>query len=285
MTNPRQELLADLEETHGGRAMLIAASSREDLATDLDASAARAFIEVFDRLDTPEQLTLVFDARGGRAEFADAVTRVLRASGTRLHLIVPTTSNGVASLLALSADELTIHDYAGLGAYDVGPMRLDAERLDHRLFDDIPALGGIDYAHDPKLPVRLAAGLRERRLCRELARRLASEDVAYDRLSVEHLGDRLALGASELADAGFPAGGTDEELVWKFTLTVEETLGSLEAPPPRYTESDLGDEVEFEPAVGLTVALVESAEHSLTRVLDTGRPHPETGEYQGHWTW
>lgn len=285
-SNPRQDLLEQIQNAYGAPAMLVAASSRDDLATDLDGSAARAFIDVFAPLDSPDELTLVVDARGGRTAFADTVIRTVRATGTSLHVVIPATSTGVSTLLAFAADRVTLHHYAGLGAYDVGPMRVDVEQVDHQLWDDIPALGGIDYEHDPQLPVRLADGLRERRLSRELARRLAaSRDLDIDALSVEHLGDRLALGASELVEAGLPAEDSGESLLWEMTLAVEELLGSLETPPPRYTESDLGDEVEFEPAMGLPVALVESVERSLQYVLDTGRPHPKTGRYQGHWSW
>jgi hypothetical protein len=178
-----------------------------------------------------------------------------------------------------------MHHHGGVGAYDAGPLRADDVRLDHHLIDDVPALGGIHYAdNDHTLPARLAAGMRERRLARALGERLADGDK-LNALSHLRLGTDHGLGADELAEAGFEVEATDDDALWQLYLAAEEALGILSSPAPRYTESDIGTEVEFEPAVGLLGALVESRKSSYDFELDTGRPDPDTGRYAGAWNW
>lgn len=284
MTPPaRGKLLQKLAEKRGNPVILIGASWRRDTATDLDLDAARAVIALVDELDRPERVSIVLAARGGHVAFADTVSRTFRSLGTELELLVPTLVTGVGGLLALAAAQTFVHPYGGVGAYDAGPLIVDGGALSHDLIDDVPALGGIHYTTDPHLPARLAAGLRERRLARALADRLSGESIDHPHLSQLHLGTSVGLGAAELGEAGIDAQTLDDPDLWALYRATESALGLREPPAPRYTESDLGDEVEFEPAVGLIGALVESAQTSLCFELDTGRPDPDSGRYSGAW--
>jgi hypothetical protein len=276
----RRRLLTKLERVTEQPVLLIAASWRPDIATDLDGNAARVVSDALDTIDS-DRLTVVLGARGGEAVFADQVARSLRARGISFDLAVPTFVSGVDGLLAIAADRVLIHPHGGVGAYDAGPMQSKFSTLGPHLFDDVPALGGVEYGHDPQLPARLAGGLRERRLSRQLAGRLAGEGVDYDALSHIGLGQDLGLDAEELRAAGFDAETWNEPALWSLWLSVESELGVLEAAEPPYTEADIGMEVEFAPAVGLLGALVETKKRVHRYELDTGSPDPDTGAYAG----
>lgn len=280
----RRRLIGKLEKRCDGPVVVIAASWRDDIATDLDIHAARVVAELLDDLDG-ERFTLVYAARGGDAAFADAVARSLRSRGVTFDLAVPTLITGAGALLALAASKILIHPHGGIGAYDVGPLRSGEARMGARLFDDIPALGGIRYEHDPSLPTRLAAGMRERRLSRELAMRLARDEADFDALSHLRLGYEMGLDAAQLRGAGFDASVYDEPALWALWCALEEELGLLQRPEPAYTEADLGDEVEFAEAVGLLGAVVETKKRSFRFELDTGSPDPDTGIFAGAWIW
>lgn len=281
---PPGQLIRALEEVSESAVVVIAASWRADLATDLDAQAARAFSAVLDDASV-DHLTLVCSLRGGEVAFADAVARSLRTRGITYDLAVPTLINGVGGLLALQARNVRIHPHGAVGAYDSGPLRIRQASMSPTLFDDVPALGGIRYEHDPSLPTRLAAGMQERRLARELAMRLAGEGVEFDALSHLRLGAELGLDPAQLCAAGFTAETWDEPTLWELFCALEDDLGLLARPTPAYTEADLGDEVEFEPAVGLLTAVIASSSRAMRYEVDTGSPDPDTGVYAGAWSW
>lgn len=264
--------------------LVVAASWRADVATDLDGQAARAVAELLDGLSAAH-ITVVYVARGGDATFADAVARSIRARGATFDLAVPTLVTGAGALLALAARRILVHPHGGVGAYDAGPLRNRHASMGHALFDDVPALGGIRYEHDPALPTRLAGGMRERRLSRELAQRLVQNEADFDALSHLRLGYELGLDAAQLVAAGFDAQTWDEPALWALFRALEADLGLLQAAEPPYTEADLGDEVEFIPAVGLLGAVVETTKRSMRFELDTGSPDPDTGIYAGAWNW
>ena len=279
----RRRLIGKLEKVCGGPVLVIGASWRADIATDLDLQAARVVADLLDEVDA-KHLTVVYVARGGDVAFADAVARSLRNREVTFDLAVPTLVTGAGSLLALAASRVLIHPHGGVGAHDAGPLSARYTAMTSALFDDIPALGGIRYEHDPSLPARLASGLRERRLARVLAERLAGE-ADFDALSHLRLGDDLGLDADELRAAGFDAQTWDEPALWSLHCALETELGLLAAPAPIYTEADLGDEVEFTPAVGLIAAIIETKTRTMTYELDTGSPDPDTGVFAGCWTW
>lgn len=278
----RRRLIRKLEAASGGPVLVIAASWRADIATDLDIAAARGVADLVDDLDT-DHLTVVYAARGGDAAFADSVARSLRARNIRFDLALPTLVTAAGSLLALASERVRIHPHGGVGAYDAGPLRNRQPEMSHALYDDIPALGGIRYEHDPALPTRLAAGMRERRLSRELAQRLVVNDADFDALSHLRLGYDLGLDAAQLTAAGFNAETWDEPALWALFGALETELGLLSLPEPPYTQSEIGAEVEFAPAVGLLGAVLETRKRSLRFELDTGSPDPDTGVYTGAW--
>ena len=278
----RRRLIGKLEKICGGPVLIAAASWRADIATDLDGAAARAVAELLEA-QRGEHLTIVYAARGGDAAFADAVARSLRTRKVSFDLAVPALINGAGSLLALEAARVRLHPHGGVGAYDCGPLRSRHSSMGHALFDDIPALGGIRYEHDPMLPTRLAAGMRERRLSRELAQRLAKDGVDFDALSHLRLGYELGLDAAQLNAAGFNAETWDEPALWALFRSLEADLGLLDTPEPRYVEAELGNEVEFAPAVGRLGAIIETSKRAIPYELDTGSPDPDTGVYTGAW--
>ena len=284
--SPRKAAIEAVEKLRDSRVVVISSSWRSDMRHDLDGDGARAFIEVFETLDRPDNLSLFVVTRGGHAQFADQVIRTIRATNTKVEVIVPTFCNGVATLLALYASGIALHPHGGLGAYDSGPLAADVARLDHDLWDYVPALGGVHYqAIDPHLPARLAAGVRERKLSRELALRLCPDPEAIAGLSREALGTTTALGAADLGAIGVDADIVDDPAVWTLYRELEDVLELRAAPPPAYTESDLADEVEFEPAIQRTSAVIEASGLSLSFSIDTGRPDPDTGEFIGQWNW
>lgn len=275
-------LIKKLERGVDADVIVVAASWRDDIATDLDARAARFAAELVD--DVKHRALLVYMARGGDTAFADHLSRSLAARDISYDLAVPTLVNAAGTLLALRAERILLHPHGGIGAYDAGPLRVRDAMLSARTFDDVPALGGIQYAHDTSLPLRLAGGMRERRLSRAFAQRFAG-GRAVDRLTQLELGDEVGFGAEELAAAGFEAQTWDHAPLWALFGELERQLGVLSVPKPAYTEADLADEVEFEPAVGLTGALVASRARIARYVLDTGSPHPDTGVFAGAWSW
>src|SRR5690606_17844111 len=106
------------------------------------------------------------------------------------------------------------------------------------------------------LPARLASGVRHRQLCRELSHRVARNEEALSTLASVHLGSSTGLGADELRAIGFEVRPAANPEVWQLYRAVEDELELRAAPLLAYTESDLGDEVEFEPAMGLTAAFI-----------------------------
>ena len=181
---------------------------------------------------------------------------------------------------------MLMHPYGGLGAYDAGPLLPDAGRLDHDLIDFVPALGGVHYQGvDNHLPARLASGVRQRQLCRELSYRTIANDEALAALAAVHLGTSTGLGTEELRALGIEAHAAPQPEIWQLYRAVEDELELRSAPLLAYTESDLGDEVEFEPAVGLPAAFIASSTRSVRFILDTGQIDPDTGNYVGAWDW
>ncbi len=276
----RAEIRA-LEARRKSRVIVVAASWREGVTHDLDLDGARAFLDVFDSLDTPDLVSLVIVARGGTPGFADQVIRTVGASGVRLEVVVPTYCNGVATLLGLYASTVVLYRHGGLGAYDSGPLSAENVRLDHDLVEYVPALGGLDVS--TAAATMLATGNRQRMLARELARRVCKSDEAFEALSQYGLGKSLGLGTAQLSSVGVDAVLDDSPEIWDLFGAVERELSLRDRPSPRYTESDLGDEVEFEPASGMTTALIESASAGFRFVVDTGRPDPDTGTFRGAW--
>lgn len=275
-------LVKKLERAVDAPVLVIGASWRADIATDLDTRAARFAAELVDEIR--DHAVIVYAARGGDTAFADHLTRSLHGRGVSYDLAVPTFVNAAGTLLALRARRLLLHPHGGIGAYDAGPLRGRDVELSAHNFDDVPALGGVRYDHDLTLPLRLAAGMRERRLSLRFAERFAAGRRVHGLTQLD-LGHEVGLGAEELGELGFDAGLCDHAELWRLYREIEQQLGVLVDAKPAYTEADLADEMEFEPATRLTGALIASRLRSARYELDTGSPNPDTGVFAGAWGW
>ena len=290
--------LTALEDTFGVPIILIASRWRESRAVDLDREAARTFLEIFDALPgeydrPPETIGLFLVGRGGRPTFVNTVYRVLEGFDVDYRCFVPDVVNGGYTLLALGADEIVCHPYGGLGAYDAPPARALNGRIDLETLAAVrPHLAHEEGDVDVDLP-RLAEMAHLRTLARQQLERVmdgtesgAGARVARE-MTVDRLGEELALGADELDGLGVNCRPTDEaerEVLWRLHREVEDDLGLREKAPERYTESELGEEVEFEPAKAVPGAIIESTYRSAVYHLDTAKPDPDTNMLQGHWT-
>lgn len=253
---------------------------------DPDRVAAHEVRQCAERVRRSSAL-LVITGRGGTAAFADSALRALRSVYTKVEVLVLEEVSSAGTLLALGADRCLLGPLGALGAYDAGPSMPGPSRFSPREFDDVPAMGNIDLSMDPGFPARLAHHKHEGRVARNLAERwLGTERRAlFSSLSVHELGDSLALDLRELSGFGFEAlpeawrASVAEIAQWcRDTLRAELADQEL-----RYTASGIGEEVEFEAAAELTVACVASSRFYSAFVVDSGRPHPDTGIFLGTW--
>jgi hypothetical protein len=292
------EQLKQLEDTFGVPIILIASRWREERAVDLGREAARTFLDIFNGLPgeydrPPEKIGLFLVGRGGRPAFVNTVCRTLEGFGVDYRCFVPGVVNGGYTLLALGADEVVCHPYGGLGAYDAPPARRLSGRIDLSTLRAVrPHLDGEDERLPDELP-RLAETAHLRSLAgRQLERVVDGTEsgtgarVARE-LTVDRLGEEVALGASNLAGLGLEARKADEaerDVMWRLYREVESYLDLRGEVPERYTESELAEEVEFEPARSIPGAIIESAHSSAVYQLDTGSPDPDTEMLDGTWT-
>lgn len=243
-----------LEERLQMPVVAFASSWRSDLAVDPDETAARVVIDFLEEagfLDHPVALVMI--GRGGELGFCDLIFRAAR--GVELHTIVPYLVTGRVGLAALAGSSVALGRYGAIGAYDA------------------------PGAH-PSLRVEAHAS-------RSFVGRLLS-DVGDDAdgLSTSRLGQGQGLLANELAQIGAQSrslDGADDDAAWNLFAAYEQSLGLRGSPRHRYSESDVGDEVEWEFATGVPGAFVESASASSVFVLDTGRPDPDSGRLFGNW--
>lgn len=293
-----REHLTALEDTFGVPVILVASRWREERAVDLDRSAARYFLEIFDGLPgeydrPPESIGLFLVGQGGRPEFANTIYRTLKGFDIEYRCFVPGIVSGAYTLLALGAEETVLHPYGGLGAYDAPPARRIEGRVDLETLAALrPHLHSEDADLTDDIP-RLAEMAHLRMLARQQLERVvdgtesgAGARVARE-MTIDRLGGELALGADELESIGVAARRADEaerEVMWRLNGAVEQDLGLRGEVPERYTESELGEEVEFEPATSVPGAIIQSAHQSAIYRLDTGKPDPETSMLHGTWS-
>jgi hypothetical protein len=314
---PRNQLLAELSDEIGMPVIAVANGWCGNNVVNLGEEGARAFIEVLDAelaaqpetsADAPEPVALFLVGRGGYPAFADGVWRALTGRGLEVTAIVPHRVDGALSLLALSSQHRLMHPYGALGAYDRRPLgRLEA-KLDADVVRGLAGLaeggmaeGGLAGAGVAKLGLddvtslsQIAGERRYAQLSRHLMKRMLGGTESGLGARVERdlcadlLGADLALSANELDKLGLVtavAEGRSSELVWQLYRAYERELEVLEVAMPRFTQSQVADEVEFAPATGLTGAVIEGVHDQLIFELDTGSPHPDTGMLKGEWLW
>jgi hypothetical protein len=191
-----------------------------------------------------------------------------------------------------------MHPYGALGAYDRRPLgRLEA-KLDS---DSLRGLGGLQEMSIDALGLAgarkittIASERRQAQLSRQLMRRMlggteSGLGARVERhLCADALGQDLALSASELDKLGLEsavADGHAADLIWQLYQAYERELEVLEVALPRFTQSQVADEVEFTPATGKTGAVIEGVHDKLIFELDTGSPDPDTNMLKGEWMW
>lgn len=294
-----REYLTALEDTFEIPIVLVASRWQAERAVDLADEAGRVFLEVFEHLPgeydrPPEELGLFLVGRGGRPSFFNIVRRILRGHDIRFRCLVPSVVTGAYSLLALASDEVVCHPFGGLGAYDVPPSRTLSGRL------DLETLAALRPHRDDGGPEEVGEAyprLAQTAHLRNLARHQLEHAVGGTEsgvgarvareMTVDRLGRNLGFGPEELDEIGVEARRADEaeiEVMWRLYREVEQDLQLRGPAVRRYTESDIGEEVEFERAQSITGAVIESAYSSAIYEVDTGQPDPETNMFDGHWT-
>lgn len=317
----RQGLLSRLTAELGMPLVAIVSAWRGDQRVNFGEESLRAFFAVLDaqlqawqaqHAEPASQVGVFLVGRGGFPAFADGVVRAVRERGLSMTALVPSQVDGALSLVALGAEQRLLHPYGALGAYDrpaLGRVRweLNAEIMRH--------LGGLtapvvapeaDGAPNPWNPRALLdlggrawqAHLAAASLHRMLAAHSHHEErsngdaeltVRIERaLSTRFLGHDLALSASEIDALGLATRclqAEPAEIAWELFELYERGLGILEPPAPRYTASEVADEVEFALATDIVGAIIEGSHRRLVFELDTGRPDPDTSMLLGQWRW
>ncbi len=288
MEKSRQRALTRLEKALGTDVVAVAWAVAATHGLDPNRASGRVAQRCAIESRRKPHVTVFVSGQGGCASFADYTLRALRAEYTRVDVIIASDVAGAGTLLALGADTCVVAGAGALGAYDSGPRLPGPARLTPREFNDVPAMGGVDLQTEPGLQGRLAFHRHECRMARNLAERWLGDDrrSLFVSLSAHDLGDSSAMAPEELDDDRIVR-ATDEvneaackaQEIYDFLLRVDgdDTL-------VRYTSDGLGDEVEFEAAMDIPVACVESIRFSSVHLVDSGRPHPETRLYVGRWT-
>lgn len=298
MESPYAEEIARLEKVLGRTVFVVGNSVERSFEPDHE--AVRVFAELAHQRSELGQkhskAAVLVVGEGGLPCFAEGVARSLLAFWKGFDVIVATRTRGTASLLAIKAERVLLHPLGGIGACDAGPILPGNARIQPQLWDDIPAMGGVDISHEYGLPGRLSWHRHQCRMGRMLAERWGnqlSERTGKDLtkgilngLSQYELGTSLSLGVEELKGLGLDAAlltPSAQTLVWQLFRQFEGELELLRTPAPRYSASDLGDEVEFEPAMQWVAGAIESTIARANYEVDSGSPHPESGVLKGEW--
>ncbi|MFW5968398.1 MAG: SDH family Clp fold serine proteinase, partial [Persicimonas sp.] len=255
---PREAFREELADELGMPVITVVSGWEGNTVVNLGEEAARAFLAVLDaelegRKRRPKSVGLFLIGRGGFASFADGVTRALEGRDLSLRALIPYQTDGAFSLISLAAKRCLLHPYGALGAYDRRPLGRIVEEIDAELIAEL-SISADEVAADDEVVARIAAERRHARLARRLMERLVggADSKLASRLaaqmSAEVLGRQLALSAAELKDLGVSAklaGGDLAETMWALYRAYATELGVLEPAIPRYTESEVADEVEF----------------------------------------
>ncbi len=286
--------LRALDEHTDGPVVAIASRWRGEHAVDFDRSAVRIFADVLDELrgdGALETITLFLVGRGGHPSFADGISRLLAGFDIEATCLIPRVVDGAYTLTALAAEHIVVHPYGGLGAFDAPPSRRLAGRLDLETLSALETHGLRNEIDDDQLP-ELAETAHVQHLARRQFDRLfdridtQDESRLAEALGWDRLGRQLALSAPELDELGLPARSAspaEREAMWDLHDAIEATLELRGPRPERYTESEVAEEVEFEPAEWVPGGLIESTDTSIVYELDTGRPDPDTNMFEGAW--
>ncbi|GEM_PF-4013466 len=270
------KLIEKLEQALDTNILLIASASRPDIAVDLNELAARY---VRGLCQEGEKYTILLFGGGGELGFADSIKRSLG----EYEVLIGDRISGSFVLLALCSSKMKMSKHAAIGAFDSGLFWTPPSMIDALVYDDIPALGGLNTEHDPTMPGRVAQVKSFRRRANVWLENNAPE-FDRDALTCFKLGLDTGLSSEQIADLGLSSalfhGNTLREIMKHLDLE----LGNTALPLSRYSESDLADEVEFEFASEVPGAFISTSKAGFVYLLDTGNPHPDSGRYVGGWT-
>ena len=291
----RAGLLGALSRERDYPVLAICSGSGGFNVTNLGEDGVRAFVEILEREvdDDASRVGLFLLGEGGYPSFADGVTRSLRERGLEVEVIVPYRVSGVFTTMALSADRVIMHPNASVGAFDQPPLGrrvVDVTIATLEYFDQLPEVGHTLEDRAPELARDRFFARLHRRVVERVVGDLDSGVGArvVRELSLDSLGEELAVGATELETIGLACETAEDqfrESIWELFEVYEDIFEMRDKQEPLFHESDVADEVEFEPARGLVGAVIEGPDEALVFELDTGRPDPDTGMLDGEWLW
>lgn len=290
-------IVSELETSLGVPTFAFFANWSGEYSVDADEEAGRLLTSmIIDRLrcEKVDDVAIVLGGRGGYPAFADTVLRAVDQLDVRLQAIVPCRIGGAVGLVAVGADQVTIHPGAGISAVDSGlcvvPRRsLDASLIPHCPVDPLD-LALVDQGEEP-----LFARLAHDRLIRSGQRRLAGrltasgsvDEAGVDALLESTLGEGMTVGATELVELGIDARVAPVPLAEQLEELLDwatETVQLFAEPEERFEVSEsLADEVEFEPATTVAAATIVGVEAVWLHELDTGSPDPDAPRLLGKW--
>lgn len=286
---PVTSALEELSSALGASVVVVASSWRKGAQVNLDESALVALRAVLERTTAAQARALFVMGRGGRAGFADGVRRLFGEALATSYVGGLTT--GALTLSALCAQEVVLGQGAGLGAFDVGPLGPMVGRWSVDLLPrltQLPLIASLEPERQAPVALGLAMQAQERMIAGHLCSMICPEldDRAMSQLMSHWLGDSLGLDVAQLLELGLKvrASSADER---RLCGRLEQELASLlllhEPTGPRFVASELANEVEFEMATTEVGAVIASAEAAWIYELDTGRPDPDTGLFDGAW--
>lgn len=285
---PVTSALEELSSALGASVVVVASSWRKGAQVNLDEAALVPLRAVLQGSAAPPRALFVM-GRGGRVSFADGARRLLGQALTTSYVSGLTT--GALTLSALCAPELVLGQGAGLGAFDVGPLGPMVGRWSVELMPrlmQLPLIASLEPERQAPVALGLAMQAQERVIAGHLCAMICPEldDSAMSQLMTHWLSDALGLDAAQLVALGLKARlASPEEL--RPLGHLEDALASLlrlhEPAGPRFVSSELVNEVEFEMATTEVGAIIATAQTAWIYELDTGRPDPDTGLFDGVW--
>lgn len=268
-----------------------------EYAVDADEQVGRLLVTAMvERLrrEAASEVALVLVARGGYPAFADAIIRAIDHLNLRLQVVLPTGVDGSMSLLALAADQVTVHAQAGVGAVDSGLCVTPRRAFDATLHEYCPVDPATLIALDEGQRVEMARLAFDRQIRdeqRRAARRLVTsrghDASLVARFTTTDLGCDLCARLGDLEAAGVAVRVAPDPLAEQLEDLVrwgESALSLFRSPGERFQVSDeLADEVQFEPATLVPAAAIACADRSWVHELDTGSPDPDAPKLLGQW--
>ncbi len=285
-------LLSQLENSLGVPTVAFFANWAGEYAVDADEEAGRLLTQMMvERLrqESSDALALVVGSRGGYPAFADAVLRTARHLDVELRVLLPCRVDGAASLIALAADQITLHPQAGVGPVDSGLCVVPKRELDASLFEHCP-VAPTEVVGLTQSDVVEIARLTYDRFLRHHQRRMAqrfSTDADAFAVVEERLGRGGTIGCAELSARGIDARVAPAPLaeqLEELRQWGEQALHLFRNPEERFEFSgELANEVEFQPAMDVAAGAIVSIDRVWLHELDTGSPDPHAPRLMGQW--